>query len=400
MTTRGLIRRAATRPLCALIGLGLLGLLGCSSAGPATNTSGAGASESATSPQEPFVVTPVATLDAPWAMTFLPDNRLLVTEKAGTLLIVDPGTGTTTTVAGAPTVVDDGQGGFGDVIVAPGAHTDTDVTTPTVYLSWVEAGKGGTGAVVGRARLNTSATPKLEDLQVIWRQSPKVRGSGHFGHRLAISPDGRHLFVTSGERQKFDPAQDLDTNLGKIVRLNLDGTAAAVSNPFPFPGGISGEVWSYGHRNPLGIAFDADGNLWSTEMGPKGGDELNLIRSGTNYGWPLVSNGSHYDGRDIPDHAPGDGFEAPKVWWNPSISPSSLMIYSGGGFPQWHGDAFIGALSGESLIRVDLDGTDARKADQWPMAARIREVEQGPDGAIWLLEDGPGGRLLKLTPPG
>ena len=161
---------------------------------------------------------------------------------------------------------------------------------------------------------------------------------------------------------------------------------------------IAAQIWTLGHRNPLGLAFDDAGRLWEIEMGPSGGDEVNLIERGNNYGWPRASNGSHYDGRDIPDHKPGDGFTAPKVWWNPSISPSSLMIYSGTAFPAWRGDAFIGALSDQALIRVHLDATNATKADQWPMENRIREVEQGPDGAIWLLEDGEGGRLLKLEP--
>ena len=212
-----------------------------------------------------------------------------------------------------------------------------------------------------------------------------------------MSPDGQHLFVSSGERQKFDPAQDLGGNLGKIVRLQLDGSAAQ-GNPFADRGGVTAQVWSLGHRNPLGIAFDEAGNLWSSEMGPQGGDEVNLVQAGGNYGWPQASNGSHYGGADIPDHRSGDGFMAPAVWWNPSISPGSLMIYRGNAFPAWRGDAFVGALSGQALIRIDLDGTSASKGDQWPMGARIREVEQGPDGSIWLLEDGPGGRLLQLTP--
>jgi glucose/arabinose dehydrogenase len=187
-------------------------------------------------------------------------------------------------------------------------------------------------------------------------------------------------------------------NLGKVVRLNDDGSLPA-DNPWSARGGVTAQLFSLGHRNLLGLAFDGQGRLWNTEMGPQGGDELNLVTRGGNYGYPRVSNGSHYDGRDIPDHRPGDGFQAPAVWWNPSISPSSLMIYSGAMFPAWRGDAFIGALSGEALIRVDLDGANARKADQWPMGARIREVEQAPDGAIWLLQDGDsGGRLLRLTP--
>jgi len=295
-------------------------------------------------------------------------------------------------VDGVPDIVHAGQGGFGDVIAAPDF-----ASTSTVYVSWAEAGEGGSGAAVGRARLTTDGgTPALSDLTVIWRQQPKVSGSGHYGHRLAFSPDGAYLFVSSGERQKFDPAQDLGTNLGKIVRLTPDGQPAD-GNPFADRGGVAAQVWTYGHRNPLGIAFDADGNLWNSEMGPQGGDELNLVRAGANYGWPKVSNGSHYGGADIPDHAAGDGFEAPKVWWNPSVSPGSLMIYRGAMFPQWRGDAFLGALSGESLIRVDLDGTQANKGDQWELGQRIREVEEAPDGAIWLLTDD--GQVLRLTAP-
>jgi len=254
--------------------------------------------------------------------------------------------------------------------------------------------------VVGRARLVEDAKgAHLQDMTVIWRQTPKVSGDGHFSHRIAFGPDGK-LYISSGERQKFDPAQDMSVNLGKIVRLNDDGTIPS-DNPFAGRGGVTAQIWSLGHRNVLGLAFDRAGRLWNSEMGPKGGDEINLIERGGNYGWPKASNGSNYDGSDIPDHKEGDGFVAPKVWWNPSISPSSLMIYSGRAFPRWQGDAFVGALSGKALIRVHLDGVRAEKADQWPMKNRIREVEQGPDGAIWLLEDGQNygaGHLLKLLP--
>jgi aldose sugar dehydrogenase len=192
----------------------------------------------------------------------------------------------------------------------------------------------------------------------------------------------------------------MDMNLGKTLRLYPDGSIPK-DNPFYTQGNaVRSQIWSLGHRNILGLAIDSTGQLWNSEMGPMGGDELNIIKRGANYGWPIASNGTHYDGRDIPDHAPGDGFEPPKVFWNPSISPGSLMIYSGDLFKGWKGDAFIGALGGTALIRVDLNGAQATKADEWPMDARIREVEQGPDGAIWLLEDGKKGRLLKLTPKG
>lgn len=341
----------------------------------------------------PFTVAEVATLDAPWAMAFLPDGRALVTLKGGTLLLVDPASGAAQEVAGVPGVADAGQGGLGDVIVGPTFATDR-----RIYLSWAEEAEGGTRAVVARATLPADGQPRLEGLTPLWRQDPSS-GNAHYSHRMAIAPDGRHLFISSGERQKMEPAQDLGTDLGKILRLDLSGQPPA-DNPFASRGGAAARVWSLGHRNPLGLAFDADGRLWSSEMGPQGGDEVNLVERGGNYGWPRASNGSHYDGRDIPDHAAGDGFVAPKASWNPSISPSSLMIYSGAAFPAWRGDAFVGALSGQALIRLDLDGTTATAADRWDLGERIREVEQGPDGAIWLLEDGSSGRLLRLAPTG
>ncbi len=342
----------------------------------------------------PFTLTQVASFNEPWAMTFLPDGRGLVTEKAGKLWLWDGKTTAVTAVGGAPAVSYGGQGGFGDVILHP-----KFATNKMVYLSWAEAGAGGAGAAVGRAKLIEDAKgARLDGLSIIWRQTPKVSGKGHFGHRIAFGPDGK-LYISSGERQKFDPAQDMAANLGKVIRLNDDGSVPA-DNPFAAKGGVAAQVWSLGQRNPLGLAFAEDGRLWESEMGPKGGDELNLIKRSANYGYPKASNGSHYDGRDIPDHKAGDGFEPPKLFWNPSISPGSLMIYSGTLFPTWKGDAFIGALGGEALIRVDLDGEKATKAENWPMKTRIREVEQAPDGAIWLLEDGEDGRLMKLTPKG
>lgn len=348
------------------------------------------------SPKAPFKITAKAVFNAPWAMVFLPDGRALITEKGGRLKLWAEG-GAVSDVAGLPKPVDAGQGGLGDVILHPDFANNG-----YIYLSWVEGSGKLSGAAVGRAKLilpaARGAAPHLEGLQVIWRQEPKVSGNGHFGHRLAFGPDGM-LYISSGERQKFDPAQDRDANLGKIVRLS-DGGMIPSDNPSYDQGRIRAQTWSMGHRNPLGVAFDGAGRLWEIEMGPRGGDELNLISRGANYGWPRVSNGTHYDGRDIPDHAAGDGYQAPKVWWNPSISPGSLMIYSGTRFPNWKGDAFVGALGGEALIRIDLDGDKATKAEQWPMKRRIREVEQGPDGAIWLLEDGSKGRLLRLDPPG
>lgn len=390
-------RRRILVTSCAL----LLTLAGCASSdtdSPAPVPDGQDTTTSSPkAPQRegrPFVVQEVARFDEPWAMTFLPDGKALITDRGGTLFLLDPATGAKTEVGGTPQVKHGGQGGLGDVVLAPSFNRDRGI-----YLSWAEGGPDGTaGAVVGRAQLSAAGEPRLEGLQVIWRQEPKTTGSGHFSHRIAVSPDQRYLFVSAGDRQKMNPAQDLSGTLGKILRLNLDGTAAA-GNPFADRGGVSTQIWTYGHRNVLGMAFDPAGNLWASEMGPKGGDEVNLIERGRNYGWPKVSNGSHYDGGEIPDHADGDGYAAPKVWWNPSVSPGSLLIYTGDAFPQWKGDAFLGALSGRALIRVDLDGTTASKADQWDMGARIRAVQQGPDGALWLLEDTPSGRLVKLTPP-
>lgn len=349
----------------------------------------------ASSSEKPFETTVVADFDEPWAMTFLPgSNRALITEKGGKLKLWESG-GEVVDVAGVPKVAYGGQGGLGDVILHPDFANNG-----FVYLSYAEAGEGGYGAAVARGKLETTGgIPKLTRVQVIYRQEPKVSGQGHYGHRMAFGPDGM-LYISNGDRQKFDPAQDLNSNLGKIVRLT-DGGMIPSDNPFYDQGRIKAQIWSYGHRNPLGIAFDAQGRLWNHEMGPAGGDEVNLVKKGANYGYPKVSNGNHYDGRDIPDHKAGDGFEAPKVFWDPVISPAGLIIYSGDMFPDWKGNAFIGGLSAKGLVQVKLDGENATKAATWDMGARIREVEQGPDGAIWLLEDernGSQGRLLKLTP--
>ena len=291
-----------------------------------------------------------------------------------------------------PQVDHGGQGGLGDVVLHPNFRSNG-----LVYLSWVEAGQGDTrGAAVGRGRLAQDAKgARLDNFQVIWRQAPKVEGRGHYGHRLAFGRDGK-LYISNGDRQKFTPAQDMSATLGKVVRLNDDGSLPS-DNPWASRGGVTAQLWSAGHRNILGLAFDAAGQLWSHEMGPQGGDEFNRIDKGSNYGYPIVSNGNHYDGKDIPDHPTRPEFNAPEITWN-GLSPAGLMIYSGSLFPQWRGNAFLGGLSGQALVRVVMSGGNAREADRWDMDERIREVEQGPDGAIYVLEDGKGGRLLKLTP--
>lgn len=349
----------------------------------------------------PFAVTPVAQFEEPWAMTFMPDGRMLVTQKAGTLHWATADGVISEAIAGVPDVAYGGQGGLGDVVLHPDFAGNN-----VVYLSYAEAGEGRTfGAAVVRGTLAlTESGGSLSDVQVIWRQVPKVTGRGHYGHRLAFSPDGEYLFIASGERQKFDPAQDMSGNLGKVLRLRPDGSVPA-DNPFADQGGVTAQIWSYGHRNPLGIAFDADGVLWEHEMGPRHGDEFQRIERGANYGYPLVSNGDHYNGRPIPDHDTRPDLRAPEEYWVPAISPAGLIIYGGDMFADWTGSAFIGGLSSRALVRVTFDcpkpDQDVCEAERFEMGARIREVEQGPDGAIWVLEDGRngnGGRLLKLTP--
>jgi glucose/arabinose dehydrogenase len=388
---------------------------------------GASSSTSADAPASspPFTSAAVATFDSPWAMSFLPGSNIaIVTEKAGRMWLVDVASGRKQAVAGAPQAVVSSQGGLLDVQPSPSFTSDKQV-----YLTFSEPSpNGGSGLALARGELVRDASgARLHKLAVLWRDPAGGEG-GQFGARIAFAPDGQSLFLSSGERQRFTPAQDSNQPLGKILHLTLDGRPAAdnpmagrtgavsvtITDPpkdtevakqtsgrrfaWPGPNFTPAETWSSGHRNPLGLAFAPDGRLWEHEMGPRGGDEVNLIVPGRNYGWPNASNGSNYDGVDIPDHRVGDGYEAPKLWWNPSISPAGLIIYSGDLFPQWKGDALLGALSEEALIHVRIRGDRASKADEWPMGHRIREVEQGPRGELFVLEDGEGARLLRLTP--
>ena len=372
-------------------------LMACNNTSDAASADAPAAAAATAITGKPFAVTDVADFSHPWAMTFLPDGRLLVSEKQGALKVFDIASKKTGDVSGVPAVDYGGQGGFGDVVLHP-----QFASNGLVYVSYAEKGDGDTrGGAVARGKLTLDAEGggALSDLKVIWRQVPKVSGRGHYGHRIAFGPDGK-LWISSGERQKFDPAQDMQSNLGKVVRLNDDGSVPA-DNPFADQGGVSAQVWSLGHRNPLGLAFNAQGQLWEHEMGPKGGDEINRIERGANYGYPIVSNGDHYDGKVIPDHDTRPDFNAPEASWSPVISPAGFIIYSGDLFGDWKGDGFIGGLSSQALVRIEFDGDNAREAARYDMGARIREVEQGPDGAIWLLEDeddGSQGRLLKLTP--
>lgn len=344
-------------------------------------------------PNPAFKSTEVARFDQPWAMTFLPDGRLLVTEKPGRLRLINVATRQIGEIIGVPAVAYGGQGGLGDVVLHPQFATNR-----LVYLSYAESGTGGRGAAVARATLNLDASGNngsLSNVQVLWRQI-KVGGDAHYSHRIAFDRTGK-LFISSGERQQGTPAQNLQSNLGKIIRLNDDGSLPA-DNPFASQGGIAAQIWSLGHRNVYGLVFNTQGQLWEHEMGPAGGDELNLIERGSNYGWPIVSNGSNYDGSDIPDHSTRPEFNAPEAWWTPVIAPAGFIIYTGDLFPYFRGNGFIGGLASTALIRIQFDGDTGREVSRYPMGQRIREVEQGPDGAIWLLEDGANVRLLKLTP--
>lgn len=378
----------------------------------------------------PFATRAVATFDSPWALAFLPGsgvrltNMALVTEKPGRLWLVDVRDGRKQEVAGAPTVVAQGQGGLLDVAVSPNFAGDG-----LVYLTYSQPShNGGSQLALARAKLVWGGRPALQQLQVLWRDPSGGRG-GQFGAIIVFAPDGRSLFLTTGDRQRFTPAQDASQPLGKILHLTLDGrpapgnpwagrtgaSAVTVTDPprdteaakqaagrrvaWPGPNLTPAETWSTGHRNPYGLAFDAEGRLWETEMGPRGGDELNLILPGRNYGWPIVSEGENYDGVPIAKPRTDKRFEPAKLFWVPSISPTSLLIYNGELFPQWKGSGFIGTLTGKGLIRVTFNGDRASKAEEWAMPrARIRFVGQGPDGAIYLLEDGEAGRLLRLTP--
>jgi glucose/arabinose dehydrogenase len=390
-----------TAILTALLSTAALALASCGSAATGESTAQA---QSTPRPrngdQRPFTIAAHGSFDEPWAADFAPGTSVLfITEKPGTMKFIDLSSGRQGTVTGLPEVDYGGQGGLGDVAFLPTEKAST-LGTRTIYLSWVEAGDSNTrGAVVGRGKLVCAEADacRIDGLSVIWRQQPKVTGRGHFSHRIAFSPDGQYLFVSSGERQKGAPAQDLSTNLGKTLRLTLDGKPAP-GNPFASRGSPADQVWSYGHRNLLGLQFDASGQLWDLEHGPAGGDELNRVVRGDNYGWPIVSNGDDYDGTPIPDHPTRPEFHAPAISWNPVIAPGDFTFYSGKLWPEWKGQAIVGGMKPTVLVRVAIDGDKAREVARYPMDKRIREVVEGPDGALWLLEDGKGGRLLELRP--
>lgn len=344
------------------------------------------------------VQTVASGLENPWGLAFLPDGRMLVTERAGRLRIVSRNGTVSSPVIGVPPVLASGQGGLLDVALAP----DFDATR-LVYLSYAEPREGASGTSVARGRLMEDAgNARLENVEVIFRQQPAVSGSGHYGSRLVFGRDGT-LFVTLGERQtQRARAQDLSTHLGKVVRILPDG-GVPDDNPFARMPGARPEIWSYGHRNPQGAALDpVTGRLWTVEHGPRGGDELNHPEAGKNYGWPVISYGREYAGGSIGEGTARPGMEQPVKYWDPSVSPSGLAFYTGTLLPGWKGSLFTGALSGARLIRLRLNPAGERVVEEEPLLTelreRIRDVRQGPDGALWLLTDSPNGRVLRVAP--
>ncbi|HEX6179507.1 MAG TPA: PQQ-dependent sugar dehydrogenase [Thermoanaerobaculia bacterium] len=356
----------------------------------------------------------LATLEFPWGLAYLPDGRLLITEKPGRLRIWANGR-LSEPLSGLPQIsylgTESEQGGLLDVAVDPNFTQNN-----FIYLSYSEAAEksnqiaetgdarfGGyldmsdnsiRGGAVARARLDGNA---LRDVQVIWRQTPKTIGRGHFGHRLVFAPDGK-LFITSGDRMRFDPAQDVSSNLGKVLRINTDGTLPS-DNPFAGKKAARGDIYSVGHRNMLAAAiYPPSGRLWVFEMGPLGGDEVNVIEPGKNYGWPEVSNGDNYDSSAILDHPSSKEFQQPLRTWTPVVSPSGAMFYDGALFPDWRGSVFVGGLSSMALVRLTTDGRRIANEERIDMRRRIRDVIQAPDGAIVVIVDAPKGDLLRLTP--
>lgn len=375
-------------------------------------------------PNVPFTLTQVASFDLPWRIAFLPDGRMLVTEKVGRVQLVTP-QGVKTEVQGVPPSYYQGQNGMLGVYLSPHYANDHNV-----YLTYVEPGGYGGGLALGRGQLVLNGDrAALEGFKVLWRQVPPGRG-GQAGAQIAFSPDGQSLFLTVGDRQRMTPAQDPDQPVGKILRLTLDGkpapgnpmagrtgarsiplidppadTEAAKSAPvistytFPNANLTPAETWTTGHRTPYGLAFAPDGRLWEVEHGARGGDELNLIEPGKNYGWPLVGYGRNYDGVPIPSPDTRSDLAKPVVYWDPVIAPGNIMFYRGSAFPEWTGSALITGLVGRGLVRVTFDAKGGATAVQrWDVGKRLRDIEEAPDGSLWVLEDARPGGLYRLTP--
>ena len=374
----------------------------------------------------PFTMTTVTTFGLPWRIAFLPDGRMLITEKIGPVWLVSKEGQKIAVVGGTPAVYWQGQSGMLGVYVSPSYATDQNI-----YLTYSEPGDYGGGLALARGKLNLTAnSARLTNFQVLWHQMPKGKG-GQEGAAVAFSPDGQYLFLTVGDRQRFTPAQDPDQPVGKILRLTLDGkpapgnpnfgktgaatiplidppsdtevakTAKVVSTyTFPGPNMTPAETWTMGHRTPYGLAFSPTGELWEIEHGPRGGDELNLIEKGKNYGWPLVGEAPNYNGVPVPNPDTRPDLAKPVIYWTPVIAPGNLMFYRGTQtFPQWDGNGLISGMATTSLSRIIFDGHGgAKSAERWNVGKRIRDVEQGPDGSLWMLEDANPGALIQVTP--
>ena len=373
----------------------------------------------------PFKMTEVSSFGLPWRIAFLPDGRMLVTEKIGPIWLVSPEGEKIAPLQNTPAVYWQRQNGMLGVFVSPHFATDQ-----SIYITYIEPGDYGGGQALARGKLVTGRVNRLEDLTVLWRQMPRGMG-GQAGGQVAFSPDGQYLFMSVGDRQRMTPAQDPDQPVGKILRLTLDGkpapgnpnfgktgasTIALIDPPrdtevaktakpvstytFPGPNLTPAETWASGVRAPYGLAFSPSGELWEVEHGPRGGDELNLIEKGKNYGWPLVSFGMNYNEVPIPSHDTRPDLAKPVLYWVPVIAPGNLMFYRGDKtFPQWDGSGFVSGLATTSLVRIEFDGKGGAKAvERWHVGKRIRDVEQAPDGSLWLLEDANPGALIHVTP--
>jgi len=337
------------------------------------------------------VITVADSLVHPWGLAFLPDGRMLVTERPGRLRAVGANGLVSKPIKGIPEVYARGQGGLLDVVLDPDFERNR-----LIYLSYSEPGKGGAGTAVGRGRLKGD---HLEDFTVIFRQEPKTGGSRHFGSRLVFSRDGK-LFVTIGERGERDRAQDFSIHRGQVVRINPDGSIPE-DNPFVGRSGHRAETWSHGHRNPQGAALNpVTGELWTVEHGAKGGDEINIPKAGRNYGWPVISFGVHYSGRKIGVGTHREGMEQPVYFWDPSIAPSGMVFYTGDKIAPWKGNLLVGALAGRMLVRLKFKDEQIINEERMltEMGERIRDVRQGPDGFLYLLTDSSDGRVLRVEP--
>jgi glucose/arabinose dehydrogenase len=402
------LAKAALLPLAAAMALGQVNI-----------------GEQKPEPSLPFTMTTVATFNLPWRLAFLPDGRMLITEKPGPVWLVTQ-MGEKIQVENTPKVFFQGQNGMHGIFLSPHYATDHNV-----YLTYAEPGDYGGGLAMARAKLNVTATSaKLENFEVLWRQLPKGKG-GQEGAQIAFSPDGQYLFLTVGDRQRMTPAQDPNQPVGKILRLTLDGkpapgnpnfgktgaatvdlidpprdtetakTAKVVSTyTYDGPNNTPAETWASGVRTPYGLAFSPSGELWEAEHGPRGGDELNLIEKGKNYGWPLVGEAPNYDGVPVPSPDTRPDLAKPVLYWTPVIAVGNLMFYTGTKtFPQWNGNGLVSGLATKTLNRIIFDGHGgAKSAERWDVGHRIRDVEEGPDGSLWMLEDANPGALFHVTP--